>query len=193
MSFPQTPPPVRQIRQVFDRVVQLMSDDGFEATHYFGSEHLPEQFDAGFRYVWIPTVDTFGGPYKGGDNNPRSIYMRILGVEIHCWGAVYPPGDSNDPDVYYDAGDILAEQLCVYLRRVCLADFEPKNGAWIQAKSQTVGVFGRVYVLGCTVDVPVRDVTYSLAQINQIVLSMYARDPAGDDGDGQLEQTINIP
>ena len=140
------PPPVRQLRQVIDAVAAAMDADNMGVTHLVGSGAPDDRRGDGIPLRHrIPTSDKYEAPYLGGQygyeagpSNPRALFSRLMGVEVHCWGIVQPPDDASDPDVYFPTpASLLAQNLIVYLRRVAAADFIVNGGVWLDSKDRT--------------------------------------------------------
>ncbi len=120
-------------------------------TCHFGPEYLVTE-EAPPRIVWVPTMDRFDGPAKGGQN-PRDIYSVPTGVDIHLWGAD-AAGTGVEGAAYRGAMQLRDAVLNAMHAKIRGVGFSVTQGLH-PATDQAVTRYGWLYVLSITVGIPV--------------------------------------
>lgn len=118
------------------------------------------------RYVWVPTRDRFGPPTRAG-GNPRQLYTRLAGLELHLWTDSQDDGETRLHDVI----------RAWHLEASGSVTFEVAN--WHESPVNR----GFLVTLEIRVAIPVLDAPKPVARATKL-----APDPAGiAHGDGNLD------
>lgn len=122
------------------------------------------------RIVWRPARDRFTAPQKvARTHNGRSLITRMMGVQVHVWGAATAPGvDPALSDI--GATEALAQRLC----RAIFKTGGPEpflqfvGGEWTESPGQTA--LGDAYTLLIAVAIDVPDLTHPTARPTRAAL-----------------------
>jgi hypothetical protein len=134
---------------------------------YLGVEHLAENEDA-MRVVFVPTKDRFRPPQQiisspgfpiASGVNPRPIFIRDVGFDVHCWAAAPQLADQS---LQVQADYLFLDGL---INQVCLSITTLLQGAWRQSGGDTLqdtawAKKGQGYVLHATAEMPVVDTDF---------------------------------
>jgi hypothetical protein len=109
-----------------------------------GAEHLADAVAAP-RVVWVPTTEGAGPIVQHWAGEPRALYTRRVGVDLHLWG-----GDLA-------ATEALVASVVRAVRAAVGASYEVGAGTWPSQDAASVASRGRECVLQITFLVPVTD------------------------------------
>lgn len=133
------------LETIVAEVAAQFATNGVTAAVRLGKDFVAQRRE-GAEVVFVPTRDTYAPPKRAG-SNPRPLYTRKVGAQVHIWAAA--PAQAN-ADLQAAANLATAAALVrgtvVALRRTCTdPTLELGGGEWLN-ESKTV-TYGAEYVL----------------------------------------------
>lgn len=173
---------------------------GCPAKVYFGKEYLAEHASP-LRVVWVPTSDTFDPPIQNqgagwppvpssNGANPRPIWIRWAGAELHIWGAaVEQEKETRQREKDQSVMDALLNQTIVALQKLVPGYYKLQGGS--QTPAPTAVRRGFVYVLKLQVAIPVVDIDFPCDAVDTTVFTWTTASTVV--GDITVEERLSFP
>jgi hypothetical protein len=144
--------------KIFDALEDRFEDAGVPCTFRRDPENV-ERNDDFPRIVFVPTQDAFGPKDSTGQAaiNPKSIGTRTAGFDVHLWGATF------------SATEILLNEFVRQLRVDTMGVYKLARGLWTDTTK--IARRGREYVLSVTIDLPIVDVPWDVADMAELTIT----------------------
>jgi hypothetical protein len=179
---------------------QQFRDYGCPAKVYFGKEFLAEHASPP-RVVWVPTSDTYELPIQNQaagsppapsatGTNPRPIWIRWAGAELHIWGAAKEQEkETRQREKDQSVMDALVNQTIVALQKLVPGYYRLQGG--MQTPSPTAVRKGFVYILRVQIAVPIVDIDFPCDAIDTTVFTWTTASDVS--GDITVEERLSLP
>lgn len=175
-------------------------DHGCPAKVWFGSEYLA-QHDSPLRVVWVPTSDVYEAPIATQGRgcppesmehgaNPRPIWLRWAGAELHIWGGAKEQNDERrQREKDQSVMDSLLNQVIVALQKTVTGYFRLQGGKQMPAPHNVRKGF--VYVLNIQVAIPIVDIDFPCDAIDTSAFTWLTE--SGVTGDITVQERLSLP
>lgn len=135
------------IREFVEAVTAVLVARSVTATVHLGGEHIFEQ-ESPPRIVWVPiggasTSQRTGA--AGSSSNPRTLRVRQLRLDAHCWGADFDSAESLLNEVVSAVHSVRGP-----------TGWQFTGEEWPETNAEVIAL-GRVVIAQFTLDIPVTD------------------------------------